>query len=220
MTTGDEVVGVEAEPLPQQIRNSNAVLLAALVEASGGEAVVLAHAGDNREAIAAGIRAGRECELLLVSGGVSAGRYDLVEEVLADAGAEFFFTGVRMQPGRPVVFGRMRGGQYFFGLPGNPVSTHVTFLTLVRTLLRAMCGTEPRGPRMVTARLGEEVRVQAGLTRFLPARWVDGEARLIATQGSGDMAADALADGYVVVAEDVEHLAAGSAVRMLLREFC
>lgn len=220
LTTGDEVVGVGARPRVEQIRNSNAALLAALVEQSGGEAVVLEHARDEREAIAAGIRAAAGCEMLVVSGGVSAGQYDLVEEELERAGAKFFFTGVRMQPGRPVVFGRMASGQYVFGLPGNPVSTHVTFLTLVRPLLRAMCGMEMCAARMVMARMGEEMRGRAGLTRFLPAKLDDGMARLIATQGSGDMAADARADGYVVVAEDVERIETGDVVKMLLGEIC
>ncbi len=94
-------------PLPHQIRNSNSHALAALVEESGGDAMRLPHAADSHEALEAAIEQARDCDLLLFSGGVSAGRHDLVENALAAEGAEFFFTGVRMQPGRPVVFGRI-----------------------------------------------------------------------------------------------------------------
>ena len=220
LTTGDELVELSALPLPQQLRNSNAWLLKELVEQSGGETVVLQHAHDERGEIDAGIRAAAGCELLVVSGGVSAGRYDFVEEALAAAGAEFYFTGVRMQPGRPVVFGRMKSGQYVFGLPGNPVSTHVTFLTLVRTLLTAMAGMDARGPRTVTVKLAADAKGKAGMTQFLPAVMESGAVRVLASKGSGDMVTDARADGYVVLPESVEHVPAGGAVQVLLCEFC
>ena len=94
------------------------------------------------------------------------GKYDLVEEVLLSLGAEFFFTGALIQPGKPVVFGRL-GEHYFFGLPGNPVSTMVTFLLFVEPLLGALCGDAGRAPRFAQARLASEVQVKTGLTRFL-----------------------------------------------------
>ncbi len=101
-------------------------------------------------------------DLLLLSGGVSVGRHDLVEDALAAEGAEFFFTGVRMQPGRPVVFGRIpargqRLARYFFGLPGNPVSTQVTFLVFVCTLLAALGGAGAQPPQFAARNLSEEV---------------------------------------------------------------
>ena len=99
---------------------------------------------------------------MLLSGGVSMGKYDLVEEVLEDLGAEFFFTGVKMQPGKPLVFGRLPAtdefpSQFFFGLPGNPISTQVTFHCFVEPLLRAMSGAAVQGPRFVQATLAEDV---------------------------------------------------------------
>jgi molybdopterin molybdotransferase len=226
LATGDELVKVNAKPGPQQIRDSNSHMLAALVEAAGGVPVRLPAAADTREALAAGIEAARDCEMLVLSGGVSAGRHDLVEAALEEAGAEFYFTVVRMQPGRPVVFGaitarRDGGRQYFFGLPGNPVSTEVTFLTLARGMVQALGGAAARGPRLLSARLAEAVRGKAGLTRFVPAVWSQDwsrpEVRAIATQGSGDLAADARAECYVVVAESGEGAAAGDTVNVLPR---
>jgi molybdopterin molybdotransferase len=241
VATGDELVEVYEIPAAQQIRNSNSYALAAMVEAAGGQARRLAIARDTLDDVRARIDEGRASELLILSGGVSAGKYDLVEEVLAEFGAEFFFTGVRMQPGKPVVFGRMPKGSggapthvsearrgapdsvewtYFFGLPGNPVSTQVTFHCLVEPMLRAMCGAGLGGPRFVQATLAEDVRGKAGLTRILPARlrfdFALPEVRLVGWQGSGDLAANARANCYAVLPDGVD-LHAGDVITVLLR---
>jgi molybdopterin molybdotransferase len=228
VATGDELVEVEETPGEQQIRNSNGYALAALVAAAGGEAHRLAIARDTRQDVRARIEEGLGSGLLLLSGGVSAGKYDLVEEVLAEFGAEFIFTGVKMQPGRPVVFGRVAARQqgtpepecYFFGLPGNPVSTQVTFHCFVEPMLRAMCGAGGAGPRFVQATLGEDVAGKAGLTRLLPARLRHDlerpEVRLVGWQGSGDLAANARANCYAVL-PDGRELRAGDAIAVLLR---
>ncbi|MDR3734690.1 MAG: molybdopterin molybdotransferase MoeA [Acidobacteriaceae bacterium] len=220
LATGDELVELEETPLPYQIWNSNSYALAALVEAAGGEAVRMPIAADTRESLDAAIQAAQDCELLLLSGGVSAGKHDLVEPALKAAGAEFFFTGVRMQPGKPVVFGRLPG-QYFFGLPGNPVSTQVTFLVFARALVAALGGAGAELPRFAAGVLTDDVRVKRGLTRFLPAVWTARRERpevtVITTQGSGDLAANARANCYAVLGEDSEMVAAGSSVTILLR---
>jgi len=154
------------------------------------------------------------------------GKYDLVEEVLASMGAEFFFTGVRMQPGKPVVFGRLpasggRREQYFFGLPGNPVSTQVTFHCFVEPLLRAMAGAGISPPRFAQATLAEDVIGKPGLTRFLPARLTPGRARsmvrLVGWQGSGDLAANARANCYAVLPPEKIKFMAGEVISVLLR---
>jgi molybdopterin molybdotransferase len=226
VATGDELVEVNESPLPHQIRNSNSYALAALVEEAGGEALRLPHATDSREALAAAILQAQDCDLLLFSGGVSAGRHDLVKEALAAEGAEFFFTGVRMQPGRPVIFGRIpargqRPSQYFFGLPGNPVSTQVTFLVFARTLLAALGGAGAQPPHFAAAQLAEDIRVKPGLTRFLPAILThtlpQPTVRIIASRGSGDLAANARANCYAVLPPECEHLAAGESIAILLR---
>jgi molybdopterin molybdotransferase len=224
VATGDELVELDAMPDPSQIRNSNSYGLAALVARAGGEAVRLPIARDRREELERIIGEARSCDLMLLSGGVSMGKFDLVEEVLGALGAEFFFTGVKMQPGKPVVFGRLPDAdkaRFFFGLPGNPVSTQVTFHCFVEPMLRAMCGAGVRGPLFVQATLGEDVVGKAGLMRVLPARLttdrVRPEVRLVGWQGSGDLAANARANCYAVLPPDREIFRAGDVITVLMR---
>ncbi|MBW4045934.1 MAG: molybdopterin molybdotransferase MoeA [Acidobacteria bacterium] len=219
LATGDELVQVADAPLPHQIRNSNSYSLAAMVAAAGAEAVVLPVARDERGSLETSIREALECDLVLMSGGVSMGKYDLVEEVLTGLGAEFFFTGVEIQPGRPAVFGRAMG-KYFFGLPGNPVSTMVTFLLFAEPMIRGTAGESETSPRFAQATLAEPVKVKTGLRRFLPAvleSAVEGSrVKLVAWQGSGDLAATARANCFAVVPPEREALAAGEVVSVLL----
>ena len=222
LSTGDEVVEISSVPGPAQIRNSNSYSLAAQVEAAGGEAIILPIAPDAPSRLHELIKKGFEADLLLIAGGVSMGKYDLVEAVLAEIGAEFFFTGVRIQPGKPLVFGRSSTkGRYFFGLPGNPVSTMVTFELFVRPLLAGLAGAAIQSLRFLSARLGSEIRVKTGLTRFLPARlsgeFRQAEVRLARWQGSGDIAATAAANCYIVVPPDREQIAAGEWVSVMMR---
>ncbi len=224
LSTGDELVGVDETPGPQQIRNSNAHALAALVRQSGGELRVLPIAADTREALEQAVNDARGAAMLVLSGGVSAGKYDLVEPVLLSRGASFFFTGVAMQPGKPAVFGSIRDGertQWIFGLPGNPVSTQVTAMLFALPMLRALKGERDAAPVFVAALLSEGVSVKPGLTRFLPARLSSSLQAVIVTptgwQGSGDLHSNARANCYLVVPPDVERLETGAAVRVLLR---
>jgi molybdopterin molybdotransferase len=226
VATGDELVDIDAVPRPQQIRNSNSYGLAALVARAGGEAVRLPIAPDSRVELEQIIRSARRCELMLLSGGVSMGEYDLVEEVLQALGAEFFFTGVRMQPGKPVVFGRLPATSefpaQFFGLPGNPVSTQVTFHCFVEPLLRALGGAAVHGPRFAQATLTEVAAGKPGLMQILPARLTAKrerpEVKLVGWQGSGDLAANARANCYAVLPPEKAGFAAGDVITILLRE--
>jgi molybdopterin molybdotransferase len=226
VATGDELVEIDAVPEPQQIRNSNSYGLASLAARAGGEAVRMPIAPDRRAELEETIRLARRCDLMLLSGGVSMGEYDLVEEVLERLGAEFFFTGVRMQPGKPVVFGRLPAAdglpaQFFFGLPGNPVSTQVTFHCFVEPLLRAMSGAAVEGPRFAQATLAEDAVGNAALMRVLPARLTTDrmrpEVRLVGWQGSGDLAANARANCYAVLPPEKERFSAGDVITILLR---
>ena len=228
IATGDELVELEAAPEPWQIRNSNSYALASLVRAEGGVAQRLAIAHDTLTDLRERIAQGRKADLLLLSGGVSMGKYDLVEQVLAESGAEFLFTGALIQPGRPVVFGRLPGlgksagaWTYFFGLPGNPVSTQVCFHLFVAPLLKALAGRSDRAPRFVEARLAADVKGGARVTRFLPAEfasaWDAVTVRVVGWQGSGDVAANARGNCYAVLPAGVEAFHAGETVRVLLR---
>ncbi len=222
LTTGDEIVDVGATPGPTQIRNSNSYSLAAQIEKAGGEAVLLPIAPDELRGLRRLIEEGLKADLLLMTGGVSMGRYDLVEQALAELGAEFFFTGAKIQPGKPVVFGKCGGaggGVYFFGLPGNPVSTMVTFELFARPLLEALAGELPRPLQFLHARLKREIRVKTGLKRFLPAmltgEFENSEVELVAWQGSGDIAATARANCYLVIPADRERISAGEWVAVM-----
>jgi molybdopterin molybdotransferase len=226
LATGDELVDVAEEPGPQQIRNSNSYGLAALVNEFGGVPLIQTIAPDEREALERSIEEARKADLMLLSGGVSMGEYDLVEEVLRSMGAEFFFTGVKMQPGKPLVFGRLpeRGSSpevYFFGLPGNPVSTQVTFSCFGATLLSALGGCVVEGPPFAQATLVDAVESKPGITRVLPARLTSNrtkpEVRLVVWQGSGDMAANARANCYAVLPGDVPHFRPGDVITILPR---
>ena len=239
LTTGDEIVDVDAEIGPTQIRNSNSYSLAVQVQQAGGEPVLLPIAPDEPRRLRELIEQGLQEDLLLMTGGVSMGRYDLVEQVLAEMHAEFFFTGAKIQPGRPVVFGRTRSRgsgrlarsgasapleslpKYFFGLPGNPVSTMVTFELFARPMIEALSGMSPHPLLFLHARLKSEIRVKPGLTRFLPAilsgQYEDSQVELVPWQGSGDIAARSRSNCLLVIPSDREQIPAGEWIAVVPR---
>jgi molybdopterin molybdotransferase len=222
LSTGDEVVDIDVPPAPNQIRNSNSYSLAVQIQTAGGDPLLMPIAPDEPERLRELIAEGLEADLLLLTGGVSMGKYDLVEQALLDLHAEFFFTGARIQPGKPIVFGRIPDGsthKYFFGLPGNPVSTMVTFELFARPMIEALAGMLPRKLIFLRAKLKSEIKAKPGLKRFLPAvlsgEFEDAEVELVRWQGSGDIAATARANCYVVV--DRGDIAAGEWVPVLMR---
>jgi len=221
LSTGDEVVPVEVAPGAFQIRNSNSVSLAAQVRIAGGEPVALGNAADRVEELGEKIERGLKEDLLVLSGGVSMGKYDLVEKVLRAMGAEFYFDAVAIRPGKPAVFGMCRG-KPVFGLPGNPVSTMVTFELFVTPAIDLLNGAEARPLPLVEARLGAALDEKRGLAHFLPARvdWSGGapEVKALQWQGSGDIAALAKANCFLVVPADRDKIAAGERVSVLLRK--
>ncbi len=221
LSTGDEVVLIDETPGPFQIRNSNSVSLAAQVRIAGGEPVVLGNAADRIEDLGEKIERGLKEDALVLSGGVSMGKYDLVESVLKAMGAEFFFDAVAIRPGKPAVFG-MCQGKPVFGLPGNPVSTMVTFELFVAPAIDLLNGAEARALPLVEARLAEALKEKSGLAHFLPARveWRGRvpEVKALRWQGSGDIAALAKANCFLVVPEDRESIEIGESVSVLLRK--
>lgn len=221
LSTGDEVVLVDQTPGEFQIRNSNSVSLAAQVQIAGGEPVVIGNAADRVEDLGEKIARGLKEDALVLSGGVSMGKYDLVESVLKAMGAEFLFDAVAIRPGKPAVFGVCRG-KPVFGLPGNPVSTMVTFELFVAPAIDLLSGAEARPLPLLEARLAEGLKEKPGLTHFLPARveWVEGttQVKALKWQGSGDIAALAEASCFLVVPADRENIAAGERVSVLLRK--
>ena len=181
LSTGDEVVPISETPGPFHIRNSNSISLAAQVRLAGGEPVLLGNALDRSDDLGAKIEQGLREDVLVLSGGVSMGKYDLVESVLQAMGAEFFFDAVAIRPGKPTVFARCRD-TFVFGLPGNPVSTMVTFLLFVVPALDLLSGAPARPLPLLEATLAEALKEKPGLTHFLPARleWRSGSAEVAA----------------------------------------
>jgi molybdopterin molybdotransferase len=214
LATGDELVEPHETPNDAQIRNSNACSLAAQVTRAGGIPVILPIARDTKDQTRALIEQGLDSDLLLLSGGVSAGRYDIVEPVLADLGAEFFFDRVLIQPGQPVVFGRARS-RFFFGLPGNPISTMVTFEVFARAAIQLLGGASDTSLPLSLARLTVPFHHKAGLTRFLPALLSGGEITPVASKGSGDIAALARANCFLMADPAQPEYAAGDLIPVL-----
>jgi len=218
ISTGDEVVDVRERPLDYQVRNSNACALAAQVSRAGGRAKILPIARDTVENTREALENGLSGDLILLSGGVSAGKYDVVETVLASMGAAFHFDRVLIQPGQPLVFGSV-GGKFFFGLPGNPSSAMVTFEIFARAALERLGGQAETALQMPLARLGQPFRHRPGLTRFLPARLsADGaEVTPVPWHGSADIPAMSRANAYLVADPDRPEYAVGELIRILMK---
>jgi molybdopterin molybdotransferase len=216
LPTGDEIVEVEERPESFQIRNSNACALAVQVARAGGVPMILPVARDTVKHTRVIVERGFEADLLLLSGGVSAGRYDVVEQVLASLGARFEFDRVLIQPGQPLVFGSA-GRRFFFGLPGNPSSTMVTFEIFARAAVELLSGLANPELHMPFAKLTRDFRHRAGLTRFLPARLSGdgGEVTPVNWHGSGDIPSLTRANAYLVTDPDRPEYARGEWIRVL-----
>jgi len=220
LSTGDEVVELDVAPEPFQMRNSNAYSLAMQVRRQGGEPRILPIAPDRLDRTRELVEEGLKSDLLLLSGGVSKGKYDFVEQVLGDLGAEFYFTEVKIQPGKPLVFGRV-GSTPVFGLPGNPISTMVTFEVFARIALHLLAGRHSSPLPFLEARLGSDFNHKPVLTRFLPSvlqgDYTEATVDPVKWQGSGDLVALARANCFLVATPDREAWKAGETIFVLPR---
>ena len=220
LSTGDEIVPITESPGPFHIRNSNSVSLAAQIRLAGGDPVPLGNALDRVDDLSVKIERALGEDIVVLSGGVSMGKYDLVESVLGGMGAEFYFDAVAIRPGKPAVFGRCRDA-LIFGLPGNPVSTMVTFQLFVIPALDILSGADPRPLPLVEATLTESLKEKSGLTHFLPARlmWQNShpQVRALPWQGSGDITTLTQANCFLVIPADRHDISAGEKVSVLPR---
>ena len=220
LATGTELVPVGEKPGRDQIRDSNTYSLAAYARLAGAAVERLPFAGDDPELLRREIaEAAARSDVLVLSGGVSMGRYDFTKAALHALGAEVFFERVALRPGKPTVFARLPGGALVFGLPGNPVSVSVTFNLFARTALRRMQGARDPAPQEERAVLAHAAKGAAGRESYLPAALsTDAEGRLLASPlkwgGSSDFVAFARATALVVVPAG-EKLEAGRVVRVV-----
>lgn len=224
LATGDELVPVGCQPAPGQIRNSNESMLAAQMKNAGAEPVLLGIARDNPEHLRERIDAGLGCDLLLLSGGVSAGVLDLVPSVLESAGVRPVFHKVQVKPGKPLWFGVAGRSEndasstpqrcYVFGLPGNPVSSMVCCELFVRTALRRLSGIVPAEPTPVPARLNHNHSHQGNRPTYHPASTKEGSegrtVKIVPWQGSSDLRATTAANCMVYLPAGKREYAAGS----------
>jgi len=222
LSTGDELRDIGEPGRPGTIVNSNAYALAAQVLEAGCEPWVLAPVPDRLEEARASIRAGLAADVVVLSGGVSVGEYDVVRDALAAEGIALSFWKVRMKPGKPVAFARA-GRVPVLGLPGNPVSAWVTFELFVRPGLRKMLGDPtPERPR-VRVTLAEPVRRKGGRTELLRARLVarDGGwvAHLTGGQGSGSLPALAGVEALVIVPAERDEVGTSEPLDALLLSY-
>jgi len=221
LATGDELVALDQSPGPYQIRDANTAALAALILLCGAVVEYCVRVPDDAGALQQALRAALErCDLLVASGGVSAGRYDIVRSVLEQCQARIVFHGVRMRPGRPTLFALLEG-RPVFGLPGNPVSAMVAGELFVVPALDLLSGTEPRPLPMIRAHLAQSVAEQGAMTHFLPARLVWSASGPSATPvvwlGSADAVAASGADGFLIVPAERLQWQPGEQAQILLR---
>ena len=221
IATGDELVGVEQSPGPGQIRNSNSYTINAQALEAGAAPHDLGIARDNFEDLRAKIRQGLDYDILLVSGGVSMGKYDLVENVFADFGVDVLFDKIAMKPGKPTVFGH-RGHTYVFGLPGNPISTMVSFHMFVRPLIQFLLKSENIHPKILEATLEAPAKCDPQRASLLPALVrFDAGRYLIRTapwKGSSDLMGLSRANALVVIPQREGSLESGENVEFLPME--
>ncbi len=223
IATGDELVPVEGTPGTNQIRNSNSYSLGSMVQRSGGVPTIVGIAKDSQEDLKEKIVAGLvNSECLLLTGGVSAGKYDFVETVLEKLGCKFKFDSIAIRPGKPAVFGTVEN-KFVFALPGNPVSAIVTFELFVSPLLSLLAGENPSDPLILKARLESAFHQPMGRRGFLPAcyqlRDGDMSVNLVRWKGSSDLAGLAKSNCFLIAPENQAEFKEGDWVRVLLASF-
>lgn len=231
LVTGDELVDVTEAPTEARIRNSNGYAILVQAREAGAEAFSLGVVPDDAPRIARKVAEGLASDVLVLSGGVSEGVYDLVEDVLTGLGVEILFDKVAIKPGAPLVFGKLspqsprakpsrRGTTLVFGLPGNPVSAQVTFDLFVRAALLRMQGVQAVGRPSIEVELLGRARNRSGRCAHLPARVRFDKGRfvaeLVSSRGSADLVAHARANALVVLEAQRFEAAPGERARALL----
>lgn len=219
LATGDELLEVGEPATKQGIYNSNRYTLTAQVLDAGGEPVNMGIAPDNAEGLKQVIEKTKDCQILITSGGVSMGKYDLVQNVLKELGLELIFWKVAIKPGKPTLFGSW-DGRLVFGLPGNPVASMVTFEEFIRPAIYKMSGRKQVMPTYIEAELTEDIKKKLGRKHLLRVSLSLDNGRYYAAttgpQGSGILSSMLGADGLLIMPEDLDFIRAGEKVTVQL----
>jgi molybdopterin molybdotransferase len=218
MGSGDEIVDLDEKAAilaGTKIATSNSYTLDALIRRSGAEPVNLGVARDTKESLREHLRGAANADLLVTTAGVSVGEHDLVREVLQELGGELKLWRIAMRPGAPVGFGLLRGVPWI-GLPGNPVSTMVTFELFVRPAIRRLQGYALPFRRTVPVVVGEPITLGPRLRHYLRAVVEDGQARLTGPQGSGILTSMARANALLIVPADMPTVPVGVELQALI----
>jgi len=219
LSTGDELVDLDERLTDEKIINSNSYGIAAVVQEAGGLPILLGIAKDKPEDLKAKIRQGLNADILVLSGGVSMGDYDFTRPVFQELGGEMNFWKLAIRPGQPVAFGKI-GETLAFGLPGNPVSSMVTFEQLVRPAMLKMCGHTVLTRPVVQALFQERFSKRPDRRHFLRGiLWMENGMLMVRTtgsQGSGILTSMVKANGLIDVPVEVEKLKPGDVVNVQL----
>jgi molybdopterin molybdotransferase len=216
LCTGEELVDVDGDLDEVKIISSNLYTLAAQVKDCGAIPIQLGIARDQKEEIREKLRQGIRADVLISSAGVSVGDYDFVKSALSDLGMEMVFWRVAMKPGKPLAFGTING-KPVFGLPGNPVSSMVSFEQFVRPSLLKMMGHRQLFRPVIEAVLKEDIRREPRKRHFIRASVsIEKDDYVVAIPGAGGLSAMIRANGWIVIPEDQEIVRAGEKVKVQL----
>lgn len=218
LNTGGEIVPVGAKLGRSQIYNSNGPMLSVLLRSDGIEPYFLGIARDNEKELKQAIKQALGMDIILISGGVSMGDYDLVPEVLTGLGVKKIFHKVNIKPGKPLFWG-IRRKTAIFGIPGNPVSNFLTYFVFIRPALFKMRGYKVSGPEFKQGFLAEELRLRGGRKHFILVKISKKKGcdylSPVPNHGSADVLALSRANGFMVANEDVRMLKKGTTVRFI-----
>ena len=219
LATGDELVDIDGILSPEKIISSNSYSIAGQVIDCGGIPIQIGIARDTKDNLISKFKDAMRADIIVSSGGVSVGDYDFVKDVIKEIGVKVEFWQVAERPGKPLVFGTIEG-KLVFGLPGNPVSSMITFEQFVRPSILKMTGHNKIFRRAIKATLKEDIKKKEGLTYFIRAqvKYEEGEFTVTTTgeQGSGILKSMVLANGIIVLPEDVTSVATGDEVTVQL----
>ena len=219
MATGNELVDIKSDPRPGKIVNSNSYALAAQVLECGGIPLVMSITKDKKTDLRKKFRAALGADVIISSGGVSVGDYDLVKDVMAEMGNTMRFWQVAMRPGKPLAFGAIQGVS-LFGLPGNPVSTMVSFEQFVRPYLLKIQGHKKIFRQTIKALSAQKIEKQAGVKHFIRAIIKKEKNQYIATitgsQGSGILKSMVTANALIVLKDNENKINKGDPVTVQL----